>query len=223
MTIKEFLKLVYNLSVRKLCPPVWILLKRELDNCSSVLDLGCGLNSPLGILKNKYGMNFYSVGVDIFESYLLESEKKSIHSKYLKGNILNIGFPPNSFDCVVLLDVIEHLEKKDALALLPKLEKIAKKIVIFTPNGFRGQEDPLGDGNPYQTHRSGWTVDEMKQLGFRCYGSSGLKLLRKEQTKFRFRPKLVWQIISDLTQLIVLKKPKLAYHLFCVKERDDKR
>ena len=43
------------------------------------------------------------------------------------------------------------------------MEKVArKKVIVFTPNGFVPQR-PY-DGNPFQEHLSGWSVDEIHEL-----------------------------------------------------------
>jgi len=54
-------------------------LKRELKDCQSVLDLGCGPSSPLQYCQNIK----YSVGVEAYKPYLAESKRRKIHSKYL--------------------------------------------------------------------------------------------------------------------------------------------
>ena len=47
------------------------VLKQELKDCESVLDLGCGPNSPLQYCSNVQ----LSVGVEAFQPYLEESKK----------------------------------------------------------------------------------------------------------------------------------------------------
>ena len=48
------------------------VLKKELKDCQSVLDLGCGPDSPLQYCKNIK----HSVGVEAFQQYLDVSQKK---------------------------------------------------------------------------------------------------------------------------------------------------
>ena len=109
------------------------VLKQELKDCESVLDLGCGPDSPLQYCSNVQ----HSVGVEAFQPYLEESKKKQIHSEYVSKKIGNLDFEENSFDAVIMLEVIEHLEEQEGLEVLKKLEKWArKKVIISTPNGF---------------------------------------------------------------------------------------
>ena len=59
------------------------------------------------------------------------------------------------------MEVIEHLEKEEAIRLIEDMEKIArKKIIITTPVGFL--ENYEADGNLYQTHKSGFYPEDFK-------------------------------------------------------------
>jgi len=66
-------------------------------------------------------------------------------------------------------------------------------------------------------HRSGWTVEEMRMLGFKVEGMMGLKPLRGEFGEVKWKPKLFWHRVSVLTQPFVRNAPSLAYQLLCVK------
>ena len=190
-------------------------LRQILKGCESVLDLGCGPSSPIRSLPR----DFHSVGIDIYEKSVEESKRKCIHNEYFVMDTLDIEqkFQPNSFDCVLAIDLIEHLEKKDGVRLIQLMEKIAKKkVVIFTPNGFLFQQER--DGNLWQIHRSGWTVQEMRKMGYRVIGMSGIKFLRGERASLKFSPRRVWVVISDLTQLFVRNRPDKAFQILCIKE-----
>src|SRR3990167_6716294 len=114
------------------------VLEKELVGMKSVLDVGCGSNSPLA----KVTKTFYSFGIDIAKQSIEKSKIAKIHDDYKVGNVLKIDtyFRPKSFDAVVALDVIEHFKKRDALKLVDSMERIArKKVLIGTPHGFAKQ------------------------------------------------------------------------------------
>jgi 2-polyprenyl-3-methyl-5-hydroxy-6-metoxy-1,4-benzoquinol methylase len=218
--MRKLIKSIYRLSFKKIFPTtgeiIESILRKELKDCKSVLDLGCGPSSPLKYLKKEPRLTLYSVGVDIFEPYILKNlEENKIHSEYINTDIFKIDFPANSFDCILLIDVIEHFEKTDFQNFLPKLEKIANKIIIITPNGFIEQK--TYDNNQNQIHLSGWTQKEMKKLGFKCNGLSGLKFLRGQEWEPKIKPAFIGDIISNITQKITWNIPGLAYHLVCIK------
>ncbi len=132
----------------------------------SVLDAACGLS-----LKSKYIPAQIRVGVDIHEKYFdhIESEVPYVTIKYDIRKLEEI-FMPKSFDIVIALDVVEHLEKEEALSVMRQCEKIAKKAVIIeTPKGFIPQNiDIQGHGaDEWQTHRCGWEPEEFEALGYK--------------------------------------------------------
>jgi ubiquinone/menaquinone biosynthesis C-methylase UbiE len=189
-------------------------LQKELNNMKTVLDVACGARSPLSEFKK----TFYSVGIDIFKPSIERSKKAKLHDDYRVGNVLNLGkyFKKKSFDAVVALDIIEHLEKKDGLRLLEQMEKIAKKkVIILTPYGFT-QQHPYEE-NPYQIHKSGWYPKEFIKKGYKVLGMRGLRFIRGEYATIKYKPWFLWGIISVLSQYVTLMFPEISYQLLAVK------
>ena len=194
-------------------PSYAVFLRKELTDCDSVLDIGCGIRSPAAPFR--FGV--YSVGVELYLPSLLKCKKAGLYSDLVHSDISQVEFKSKSFDCVLCSDVIEHLTKKDGLALIKKMEDIAiKKVLIVTPNGYNIKEH-LEDDNTLQAHKSGWTVKEFKDMAYEVKGALGLKVLRGEKEKIKFKPWALWLTISDLTQLVTFSHPQYAYHILCVK------
>lgn len=94
---------------------------------------------------------------------------------YLTGTWQEVlpHLPDDSVDTAFALDLIEHLEKEDGLALVREMQRVARvQVVIFTPLGLypqsyeEGELDAWGmDGGHWQTHRSGWTPEDLRGLG----------------------------------------------------------
>lgn len=194
-------------------------LKRQLRDCDSVLDIGCGRSSPIQYLKLAR-----SVGLDGHPPSVAQARETHTHTEVLEGDIRSAAekFRPGEFDACVALDVIEHLNKEEGLQLLRSMEKIArKKILITTPNGFMSQRS--FDNNDLQEHLSAWEAPEMKGLGFRVYGLLGHKALRGELHALRYRPLFLWAIVSEITQhLYARSHPEKAAALMCVRVLDGK-
>lgn len=204
---------------RKVFPDYTMELEKATRGCESLLDVGCGSSSPI----KHFSKRLYAVGIDAFKPSISKSRKQKIHNKYYVMSVLDIGkkLKPKSFDCVLASDLIEHLTKKQGLSLIAQMERVArKKVIIFTPNGFLPQGE--FEKNPWQVHKSGWAVNEMRKKGYKVIGISGWKPLRGEFAGVRFWPKYFWLLISDLTQLIVRGKPEKAFQILCVKELKQK-
>jgi SAM-dependent methyltransferase len=188
-------------------------MRRELADCRSCLDIGCGSDSPIRHLRFEY-----SVGLDGFEPVLNDAKRQQTHTEFLLAGALDLDryFRPGQFDCCVAIDLIEHLSKEDGLQLIRSMERIArKKILLFTPNGFLPQHSHDGD---LQEHLSGWTADEMRQLGFRVYGMLGWKRLRGDYHQHRMKLKRLSGVLSLLSHLVLTRRhPQHAAALLCVK------
>lgn len=66
------------------------------------------------------------------------------------------------FDAIVMLDVIEHMEKDDGIAVIEAAIALEPRvIVVFTPLGFVPQE-AHGLGGEWLRHRSGWTPEDFR-------------------------------------------------------------
>lgn len=140
-----------------------------------------------------------------------------IHNKYIKADILKLEFEPKSFDAVIALAVIEHMTKEDGYALIEKMERWAsKKIIITTTNGYLPQDEV--EGNPLQVHKSGWTLKELRDLGFKVYGKFGWIKLRGYVGRVKYRPAILWECISGVTQYFTGPFPKYAFIFFATKE-----
>jgi hypothetical protein len=160
------------------------------------------------------------VGVDAYDGSIKTAREQKTHDELHTHDVLKLSdlFSDKSFDCVAALDLIEHLEKADGLRLLDYMERTARKrVVVFTPNGFLPQGEY--DNNPWQVHKSGWEVAEMRVRGYDVIGINGWRPLRGELGYVKGRPQIPWIVFSDVTQLIVRNHPEKAYQILCVKNQ----
>ena len=76
--------------------PTWIeRVKAEVAGCRTLLDVGCGYNSPVQYMDVPE-----KTGVEVFEPYLVESQKKGIHQQYYQADVMRVGFQAREFDVV---------------------------------------------------------------------------------------------------------------------------
>ncbi|MBN1209569.1 MAG: class I SAM-dependent methyltransferase [Myxococcaceae bacterium] len=189
-----------------------------VGTCQSVLDVGCGFNSPLRRFSHLIPR---TVGVDGYEQAIARSREAGIHTEYHRMDLLEVGkhFAPKSFDGVIAIDVIEHFDKPDGYRLLEMLEALARKrVILFTPNGFLPQDE--WDGNVHQVHRSGWEVYDFELRGYRVIGMSGWKPLRGEHALPRIRPYWLGGLVSRLTEPFATRFPRHAFALMAIRDME---
>lgn len=194
----------------------YTLLRRELEGHGSLLDVGCGTQSPIRKLP---GVVPVRVGVDGFAPAIEASRAQGIHTDYVQCDVRDVGrhFGPRSFDVVLASDLIEHLTKDDGLKLLADMERIARhRVVVFTPNGFLPQTSY--HDNTLQEHLSGWDTGEMRALGYRVAGVTGWKPLFGEMARLRWRPHWLWRAVAAASRPLILNRPHRAFQILCVKD-----
>lgn len=151
----------------------YIYVQEATENGESLLSLCCGIGLELS------GLSTQDVtAVDIAFQYLAEVKGRCPQAKivcmdtlmYLKGQ------SDNSVDVISIIDGIEHMDKQTGIKTIKEMKRVAiKEILLFTPQG------PGSDGylrnephnawgiegaDHFQTHKSGWTALELKDLGF---------------------------------------------------------
>ena len=106
-----------------------ILYSYYIDKGKSILEIGCGNGMKLNIYK-KYGMKTY--GLEPYGPPLRNKEKKLGISK---KSIKNANFKKNSFDYIILKEVLEHIPNQ-RLVLMKCYEwlKPGGKLIITIPN-----------------------------------------------------------------------------------------
>lgn len=136
----------------------------------SVLSLCCGIGNELGNLRTEH-----ITAVDIVPEYIAEVKKKypNITAEVADAREYIKKAKDQSFDVISLFDAIEHLTKEDGLELLKECKRVARKhILVFTPEGYvdnhphNAWDIESDKGDHYQLHISGWTMDELRGLGF---------------------------------------------------------
>lgn len=193
--------------------PSWLeIAKRELSGCASILDLGCGYNTPL----QHMGLTAKLTGVEVFHPYLTESKKKALHHEYIHANLNELELPAQSYDAVFASEVIEHMDYPDGIALLKKMERWARRtVVITTPNGMVYQDGY--DSNPYQRHRSAWYAGQLRSEGYRLYGMSGWRRLRGYKGQLVVKPEFLGMRLAQLTARATRYIPEWDFQLLGVK------
>ncbi|WP_167631301.1 class I SAM-dependent methyltransferase [Mariprofundus ferrooxydans] len=142
-----------------------------------LLDIGCG------IVPQRFVKSNVHICCEPYKEYVLHLQKKIAESNTEPARswvVLNMGwsdvidhFLEKSVDTVILVDVIEHLDKEEGARLLKATEEIARKqVIVFTPWGFMPQHHDDGidgwglGGGDWQEHKSGWLPEDFVGRGW---------------------------------------------------------
>jgi len=100
--------------------------------------------------------------IEIFPKYLTPVHR-FIYNHIFKGNALKI-LPKikKKYDLILIIDVLEHLEKTDGQFLLNQSLKKAKNVIVSTPIKMEEQESAFG--NPYEKHVHQWSKNDFEKF-----------------------------------------------------------
>ncbi len=144
----------------------------------SVLDIGKGFGK-YGFLIHEYiGINNKErvdpkvtmadqsrVKIDAVEvdEDLLLPHLSQFYNKVFFGDVFSIQEKFEDYDLILMIDVIEHLDKQKAIELLKNFLLKNSTVLIATPIHFFQQELY---GSDFEHHISHWKLSDFKQLGF---------------------------------------------------------
>ncbi len=139
---------------------------------AKVLDVGIGYGK-FGFLAREY-LTFWNSpdsarlvtvdGVEAFPNYV-GTLQKEIYDHVFLGDAYELlpALPSDSYDLLLMIDVIEHFEKPAGRKIVQECCRISKAVVISTPREFWHQDDSWG--NPFETHRSLWSKHDLLNAG----------------------------------------------------------
>ncbi len=183
------------------------VLARVLQPGFSVLDVGCSDGRGSELLTG-------ADGCDIYRPALETARRVGRRRRPVQGDLRHLPYRDRSYDLVVALDVVEHFEKPDALAVIAEMERVARQtVVVMTPSGFVPQ--PPGENEPWQEHRCGFAASELTALGFRVEGVGGPAALRGPYGSFRGG--VVGQTLAVASSPYIRRRPEHAFHVVAVK------
>jgi SAM-dependent methyltransferase len=136
-------------------------------DAKTVLDLGCGGGGPMAVLKKQREVT--AIGADIFLPSLVQCRDHGTHDDLVQCDGRHLPFRPKSFDVVLAMEILEHMDQEQGLLLLRSMEEAARlQVIITTPVGRHPQHEY--DGNPWQEHKHIWEPQAMRRLGYTVYG-----------------------------------------------------
>ncbi len=140
-------------------------LRPHKNSIKQVLDIGVGSGTYYNVFGHPEGILAHAkwVGVEVWLPYIDRFNLKDKYDVLISQDARTIDYSVfNKFDVVFLGDVLEHMTKDEAVALISKISKVADIGIISIPiiHLPQGEEE----GNPYEVHvKDDWTHEEVIQ------------------------------------------------------------
>ena len=148
-----------------------------------ILDYGCATG---GYCLELEKLNYECVGVDVNEKLIKIAQQKGVKAQLITNNL---PFPDNSFDTVIMFELLEHVHDPDVL--LKEAERVAKKNILITVPNCEYFEELGKYGLTYQhflamDHINFFTKKELEKLIVR-YGAR-FEVFKDEPIMFKGKP-----------------------------------
>ena len=106
----------------------------EPINSSNILDVGCGEGIVTNYLTNKLSIKENRIaGLDIESNLLRIAKSINPRVQFYRGSVYELPFQDNSFDLVLALEILEHLEFPERA--IRELNRVSNNwVIISVPN-----------------------------------------------------------------------------------------
>ncbi len=101
---------------------------------AKILDIGSGPGCFLSLIQKDFKL---AVGFDISLNQLSFAKERVLQISWVVGDAIKLPFKANSFDCIILSEVIEHLPREASASVLKSIHSLLTpngKLVLTTPN-----------------------------------------------------------------------------------------
>jgi len=147
-----------------------------------ILDVGCGFGKWGYLCMANYWETKVStpstipeiMGIDGFMPNVEMARRNGCYTQVSHAIIPPLPFKNRSFDTVLMIEVIEHLQGNEALKLIEEAKRITRnQVIISTPNfpSIRQAHETITGFNELEAHISYWSRDRLRELGFTLYGA----------------------------------------------------
>ena len=154
--------------------PVLVEKMREIKP-KTVLDIGVGFGK-VGLLIREYleawedrvtpeEWDIEIIGVEGFKAYHKGSVQNIVYNGIMYIDVMDLYWASGIFNLITCIDMLEHLEKEDALPLIQKMKEHGQHVLLSIPTGPGWLRHPYGK-NPLEAHVSEWECQELITLGF---------------------------------------------------------
>lgn len=159
------------------------------DSDSKILDIGCGMGKFLYYLKKKGFRN--PTGVEISPEQVEYCKQNVTDQVILTDNLINfINQRHDCWDCIVMLDVIEHIPRQDVIPILAAIHGALSRggVLLIETGNMASLTGPYLRYIDF-THESGFTENSLRQV-LRAVGFSEIRVTGNKEVVYSWRTRI---------------------------------
>ena len=107
----------------------YYLLNRWMSlNMKKFLDLGCGLGRhTILFARNGFDVSAFDISEDAIDRTKKWLEEENLKCDYKIGDMLNLPYEDNSFDCILCRNVISHTDTEGMKVIVNEIKRVLKE------------------------------------------------------------------------------------------------
>lgn len=184
------------------------------NKSARILELGCGHGALLFCLQEKGYKN--TVGIDLSQEQVSLAKDIGIENIFCNSIDTYLAENNDKFDAIIMMDVLEHIEKEEILGLLDKVNNNlieGGSLILHVPNaeGIFGMRIRYGD----YTHISCFTSKSIHQVLSVC-GFSGVNCYEEPPTVHGLKSlirNILWKLLVFPYRLLLICETGVVRHL----------
>ena len=133
------------------------------DSINTVVDIGPGSGTYISLIKEQAGccVNAHWIGVEIWAPYIEQFRLRERYNTVINADVRTVDWQQLNPDVVIAGDVLEHMTKADAVALVDQILSVAKTLIVSIPIRHMPQDEHAYE-NPHEAHiKDDWSHDEV--------------------------------------------------------------
>ncbi|MTI68427.1 MAG: methyltransferase domain-containing protein [Firmicutes bacterium] len=135
--VKEYIEMCEGMGAKELIN----ILKRQIKEGSTVLELGMGPGNDLNLLKNYYNV----IGSDNSQAFLDAYKENNRNTELLLLDAVTIN-TDKKFDCIYSNKVLQHLTKKELNQSVVRQKEVLNDGGILFHTFWRGDSEEIYEG-----------------------------------------------------------------------------
>lgn len=133
----------------------YLLNRWKSQGKKEFLDLGCGLGRhSIQFAQNEFNVYSFDISQDAIEKTRKWAENEQLNLDYKIGDMLNLPYKNEQFDCILCRNVISHTDTEGMKKVIKELNRVMKKgaecyLTLGSKDtwGFKQTDWPLVDEN----------------------------------------------------------------------------
>lgn len=129
----------------------------------TVVDIGPGSGTYVKLIREdaQCCVDATWIGVEIWKPYIEEFKLETRYNQVLNQDVRTVDWAALDPDVVIAGDVLEHMTKQDAVALVDRILQVSKTLIVSIPIRHMPQDEHAYP-NPHEAHiKDDWSHEEV--------------------------------------------------------------